>query len=419
MDSKVQLEQRIANHQQRIDQSARAGQLGQTDATKLQAELDAIRKELSVDALSDGQLSDAEQAKLLGKLDDLSGKLLEQKNDQGAQFDARFEHAKSLIDAGEREGTLTKKEAEKLRTEQFNIRNSYLNARNGAFKESDAQWINGSIDKLEKKIDKANNNCKVDKEKRSGMLEKQIAEGERTGELTQHEATQLRKELEKAQKGCGGSKALSKVEQNIELHKTDSERSVEGRVKWLKEQLQEATKGERISAEEAKSLQAKLDELEAAAKKGDDAKGLNAQLDALSARILLPKRDPKQTLEQRTDDLQKRLVQGLKEMTLGQREAVSFQKELNGLRTQAKSLQEAGDKADADARAKLEAAFERLELRLATELAAAKAPTPPPQDSKTGPDGQKTPAPKAPTEPQKAPETNKPALTLPLRLIRA
>ncbi len=152
-----QINSRIHELQQRIDDGAKTGSLTPAESKNLQMRLDRIREQVEKAQTKRYGLSEGEVKSINHRLDILSKDTYREKRDMQTthtadQITHRINEMQKRIDNGYRDGSLTGSESKSLQAKLDNIQSHFERAQKGTLSEQDIRAINHKLDLLNKDI---------------------------------------------------------------------------------------------------------------------------------------------------------------------------------------------------------------------------------------------------------------------------
>jgi hypothetical protein len=203
--SAAQAQQDIATAQHRISEGLKSGKLTKKEAAAMQAELAKIQAQLKNDGFDKGGLNDGESAKLTESLAKMNQALsAELSNDQN-RFSKRLESAKTHLNQGVADGSLTREEAAPLLKQLEELTNKTTGAKWGGLSEPEKTALNTQFNALDQKVHETRRDGVNDLEKRYKNFEDRIAAGLGDGSLTPKEAQKLRTDMLVMRQKIGGA----------------------------------------------------------------------------------------------------------------------------------------------------------------------------------------------------------------------
>lgn len=210
---------RIQISKQKIDQGIERGSLNRHEADRLHSELGAILNK--IDRMkADGYLSQGERDAINSDLDRLDRDIFKEKHDAvspvpAVQLDwrggirSRIQDSKQRIDKGINQGSLSRREADRLNAELGAILNKIDRMKaDGYLSQSERDIVKNDLDRLDRDIFKEKHDAvsavpEVPQDWRGGTRtriqdsKQKIEQGIERGTLNRHEARRLNKELGK------------------------------------------------------------------------------------------------------------------------------------------------------------------------------------------------------------------------------
>jgi len=210
---------RIQISKQKIDQGIERGSLNRHEADRLHSELGAILNK--IDRMkADGYLSQGERDTINSDLDRLDRDIFKEKHDAvspvpAVQLDwrggirSRIQDSKQRIDKGINQGSLSRREADRLNAELGAILNKIDRMKaDGYLSQSERDIVKNDLDRLDRDIFKEKHDAvsavpAVPQDWRGGTRtriqdsKQKIEQGIERGTLNRHEARRLNKELGK------------------------------------------------------------------------------------------------------------------------------------------------------------------------------------------------------------------------------
>jgi len=210
---------RIQISKQKIDQGIERGSLNRHEADRLHSELGAILNK--IDRMkADGYLSQGERDAINSDLDRLDRDIFKEKHDAVSPVPAvkldwrggirsRIQDSKQRIDQGINQGSLSRREADRLNAELGTILNKIDRMKaDGYLSQSERDIVKNDLDRLDRDIFKEKHDAvsavpEVPQDWRGGIRSRiqdskqKIEQGIERGTLNRHEARRLNKELGK------------------------------------------------------------------------------------------------------------------------------------------------------------------------------------------------------------------------------
>ena len=189
-----------ANLGKRLDDAERRVKEGLADGSLTQKEADALGERIktlrgNLDGARWGGLSDVEKAELNKKVNQLDGRVHSARTNGAFDADKRFATFERRIDAGAKDGSLSKAEVERLRTGLADLKAKYDGAKLGGLDANERIRLTKALNGFSGSIFKQRHDTQVDVGQRTSAVQRQIDSAVRAGRLSPAQADALRAEL--------------------------------------------------------------------------------------------------------------------------------------------------------------------------------------------------------------------------------
>ena len=409
------INERQARLDQRIDAGVRNGRLTQAEARTLRNEFRDLQRLEAQYRASVGGLSFAERADLDRRFDALSRRIRDERNDgqdrgdRGWQsINQRQAQLEQRIEAGIRNGSLTRAEAVRLRAEFRQISQleaSYRRSGNGLTQAERAD-LDRRFDALERKIRRDRNDGQdrgwQNINQRQAELDRRIDAGVSNGSLTRAEAVRLRAEfreisqLEASYRRSGNGltqaeradldRRFDALERKIRRDRNDGQdrgwQNINQRQAELDRRIDAGVSNGSLTRAEAVRLRAEFREiaqLEAAYRRSGNGltqaerADLDRRFDALERKIRRDRNDGQdrgdrwQGINARQAELDRRIDAGVRARQLSAAEAASLRAEFRQIAALEATYRRSGNTLTRAERQDLDNRFDRLAARIRWE----------------------------------------------------
>lgn len=295
------LQQRIALEENRITHGLNAGRLSPKEAAAMRAQLKSLEARLKNDAFDANGLSHGQQFDR--QLDRVNSTIGKQVRDLHMDLDKRVSHTQARIDAGLKNGTLTKAEASQLQGKLDALKQRYAGAKIDQLSGAERRELGQQLDALNHDVSKERGDAQANFQKRLTDFKARIAAGKQDGTLNTPEGQRLTKAVEQLEQRLAGAKLggldpkersaieaqMQHLSQRIHTQRHDTQVDAGKLATTLGQRIDAAANANKLPAAQATALRNELAALQQAAA----APGLNAtqranlaaQLNTLGARI--------------------------------------------------------------------------------------------------------------------------------------